>query len=911
MSVMISLHVLTMKDFAEQLKKWFEGNGISVWLCTSMSAGLSFRDEIVKNVENCDIFLPLINTEWAESGECEDEFNFARRLNLTRPKNNRKPQIIPIAFPGLDWGKYPHVKLLSTSTNFLIYKEEDPEAIYGLLKDSLESVGFRNLNSTPPTSHTIPRFDLHTEKECVHCGKLFMESKNRDGDCSYHPGRFESGGYSAWIYRCCNMEIREKNLKDEEYLDKVKPCARGLHRGAHHYDFPYINREFWISGLKRTFDKTWIDYNPRDYEFDDRKRVMIGTLLNGKLCVFASLGHPHNWAQVFTDVDFGRIDTATRKGTATEKTLQVYEEEAKSPSGGIAFIKITAKTGNPSLLQNISSMDQPPEDLDDGQEKLVVGLSFEVKLASSEESDKHVVFFKRKPFEHLKTFQLRKHVDRIPAMARQLEPPVMDGPRFGEVHQYEFNKEESFQLESSENFLTFKLLRPPYVDPGIRAWESDLIELDIVLMNTASRIIYERTESSSDHVNKILELVDQAKLTKEDAFKFLAPGQDRIISAVISKNLTPEEGAKLLTAVVTPSMHIKEENIHITSITCQYLNDKDQWEFCQIKLKETLPLTLPPNSIKRVPLTVYVSCPAKKDSLEDWRAAAFVARFKPLRLRLVSEDFEGRKASFKASFANPPIEFKKKTDQDVFFIYCDDFENFGRIWAKLSKPREENADHFLEYSTYQRNMTNYINSEFLENIMYKAVKDEVEEYEVTDWATKFVKVWALVDLACKQTYAFKFLITSKTGFYSASFSLAAYIKSGNETETIQIEQSPPPAQPLVQEEKPHVYEAPPPVIEAEPTPEPTPATNPFGPQDAQLCSQCQFGCMQGKNCFRCTRFPSKTSARVCRNCSITKKSDCAKCQKHVFPNQAKPAKVCQSCKGSGPDKCVFCNSVIH
>ena len=197
--------------------------------------------------------------------------------------------------------------------------------------------------------------------------------------------------------------------------------------------------------------------------------------------------------------------------------------------------------------------------------------------------------------------------------------------------------------------------------------------------------------------------------------------------------------------------------------------------------------------------------------------------------------------------------------------------------------------------------------------MYKAVKEGTEEYELKDWGTEYVKVWALVDLACKQTYALKFLITTKTGFYSASFSLAAYLKGDNEITTIQIEQPTQSSQPTKEAEKAQIIDAPPPVIEAVPDPTPTPvaAANPFGPQDAQICSQCAFSCAQGKNCFKCSQFPGQAQTRVCRNCAITKKSNCAKCKSHVFPNQAKPAKLCQRCKPMGPEKCVFCNGMVH
>ena len=36
-----------------------------------MDGGIDYRDAIVEAVKKCQIFLPLINAEWAASGECK------------------------------------------------------------------------------------------------------------------------------------------------------------------------------------------------------------------------------------------------------------------------------------------------------------------------------------------------------------------------------------------------------------------------------------------------------------------------------------------------------------------------------------------------------------------------------------------------------------------------------------------------------------------------------------------------------------------------------------------------------------------------------------------------------------------------------------------------------------------------
>ena len=68
---MISINVKTMADTARFLKDFFEKHNVSTWICVQMDGGIDFRDGIVDAVKKCNIFLPLINTEWASSGECK------------------------------------------------------------------------------------------------------------------------------------------------------------------------------------------------------------------------------------------------------------------------------------------------------------------------------------------------------------------------------------------------------------------------------------------------------------------------------------------------------------------------------------------------------------------------------------------------------------------------------------------------------------------------------------------------------------------------------------------------------------------------------------------------------------------------------------------------------------------------
>lgn len=60
-----------------------EDQGFSIFLCVDMSGGEQYRNAIVHAASACTYFIILLNQEWGLSGECEDEYNLAKRKNLT------------------------------------------------------------------------------------------------------------------------------------------------------------------------------------------------------------------------------------------------------------------------------------------------------------------------------------------------------------------------------------------------------------------------------------------------------------------------------------------------------------------------------------------------------------------------------------------------------------------------------------------------------------------------------------------------------------------------------------------------------------------------------------------------------------------------------------------------------------
>jgi len=103
--------------------------GIRAWLCCDdIEAGQQWRKEILKAVKACTVFVPLVNIDWGNSGECEYECNLAINLTTHSVKVNgqRKPVILPVAFPDITFpapAGMEHIEVLSANHQFIRSKD--------------------------------------------------------------------------------------------------------------------------------------------------------------------------------------------------------------------------------------------------------------------------------------------------------------------------------------------------------------------------------------------------------------------------------------------------------------------------------------------------------------------------------------------------------------------------------------------------------------------------------------------------------------------------------------------------------------------------------------------------------------------------------------------------------------------
>jgi len=126
---MISFAVKSMSNTAKKLKVFLSERGFSTWLCLDIKPGEGYRDRIIENARFCNVFVPLINEDWALSKECEFEYNIAlKSFNKTR-----KPVIIPLIIGMFDTSQYNVIEGLLASTQ-VIFVESKDENSHEMLK---------------------------------------------------------------------------------------------------------------------------------------------------------------------------------------------------------------------------------------------------------------------------------------------------------------------------------------------------------------------------------------------------------------------------------------------------------------------------------------------------------------------------------------------------------------------------------------------------------------------------------------------------------------------------------------------------------------------------------------------------------------------------------------------------------
>ncbi|KAF8870588.1 hypothetical protein CPB84DRAFT_1801850 [Gymnopilus junonius] len=148
-----------------------------------------------------------------------------------------------------------------------------------------------------------------------------------------------------------------------------------------------------------------------------------------------------------------------------------------------------------------------------------------------------------------------------------------------------------------------------------------------------------------------------------------------------------------------------------------------------------------------------------------WSNRAFLARHRPIRIKLVVEDMEGNECSLVMEYVMQPQALESRKETDVAFMFVDDPQTYSRFYVRVKKPAVGSKDDVLEIITERR--SSFITKTKLKQVVYRALKTNESEVDLgigseeDRWAWN---IWALVDLSCRRIYAFKLTITEGKNF---------------------------------------------------------------------------------------------------------------------------------------------------
>ncbi|KAK7455245.1 hypothetical protein VKT23_011117 [Stygiomarasmius scandens] len=197
--------------------------------------------------------------------------------------------------------------------------------------------------------------------------------------------------------------------------------------------------------------------------------------------------------------------------------------------------------------------------------------------------------------------------------------------------------------------------------------------------------------------------------------------------------------------------------ISISSVAAFYrlVGDKEYKKVTATEIvnETVLPFTVDPR--QTATLKLRVSVPRSEEDAKqglNWFDRAFVARKRPLRLKLVLTDVEEEECSVVLDYICPQYKLQQKSAENIGFLYVDD----ARTWQRHYVDIERKDDGQVKIRNYS------ITAKGMQMVVHKALKTGESEVDLEfgekdngyEW-----KAWALVDLSCRRLYAFKILLT--------------------------------------------------------------------------------------------------------------------------------------------------------
>jgi hypothetical protein len=174
-----------------------------------------------------------------------------------------------------------------------------------------------------------------------------------------------------------------------------------------------------------------------------------------------------------------------------------------------------------------------------------------------------------------------------------------------------------------------------------------------------------------------------------------------------------------------------------------------------------LPITIEPRQSWSFKFRISVPRSDNDAKLElRWFNRAFIARRRPLRLKLLMKEIEGEQCSLVIEHVFDPLyPLEKQKETDLAFFYFDDPELWTRNGVHVEKGSEK--DQIIAFSGSMGD--NKIDVTRLQKIVYHAIKTRETEIDLEIGGERGDGAWewgasALVDLSCNRVYAFKILL---------------------------------------------------------------------------------------------------------------------------------------------------------
>lgn len=139
-----------------------------------------------------------------------------------------------------------------------------------------------------------------------------------------------------------------------------------------------------------------------------------------------------------------------------------------------------------------------------------------------------------------------------------------------------------------------------------------------------------------------------------------------------------------------------------------------------------------------------------------WWNRSFVARHRPLRLKITLTDVEDQECSLVMEYVYTPFTFDSKGVYEIERFYMDDYD----VMLRYNVVVERRDDSVIRVGTLG------LSADYLKKIVYSALKTGETEVQLDNENSKEKgdgrcewRAWALVDLSCRRVYAFKVIMT--------------------------------------------------------------------------------------------------------------------------------------------------------